>query len=164
MPGYLRPHDYGGGRWEGEDLVDAAEATSGEVQDVGMEFWGDLFSRQYTLQWDARKPGDTLTVPISVAHAGRYRITARLSRTEAGGKFKLGIDDVPAGEPVNLYQPPPFPDLFDAPVAEADLTSGSHTLKFTNVEPDSRSKGQRLLLDRIQVSDLAPPATQKAQP
>jgi hypothetical protein len=152
IPRYLRPHDYGDGRWEGEDLVDSAKLTGGKVHEAGMEFWGDLFSNRYALEWNAEKAGDTLTLPFTVAKAGRYRVAARLSKVEPGGTFTISLDDQPLTEPVNLYQPPPFPGLFEHPVAEAHLEAGEHTLKFTYTGSDEKSKGKRLMLDRFQVA------------
>jgi hypothetical protein len=154
LPRYLRPHDHGGGRWEGEDLVDAATATGGKVEEAGMEFWGELFSGQFALQWDAGNTNDTLTLSFSVAKQGRYMIIARLSRVEAGGTFKLQVDDLPAAEPINLFQPPPFPGLFETTAAEADLDAGRHALKFVALPPDARAKGKRLLLDKFQVTGV----------
>jgi hypothetical protein len=155
IPRHRRPHDYGDGRWEAEDLVDAAKATSGTVLEGGMEFWGDMFSHQYALQWDAQKTGDTLTLPFTVAKSGRYRVTARPARIEPGGTFRLGIDDNLAGEPVNLYQPPPFPGLFDTLLPETQLSAGTHSLKIESLDPDKQSKGRRLLLDDFRVQDTA---------
>jgi hypothetical protein len=154
LPRYLRPHDHGGGRWEGEDLVDAATATGGKVEEAGMEFWGDTFSGQYALQWDAAKTNDVLTLPFSVAKTGRYKIVARLTRTEPGGTFKLQVDDLKTTDPINLYQPPPIPGLFETAAADADLAAGPHVLKFVTLPSDERAKGKRLLLDKFQVSEM----------
>jgi hypothetical protein len=161
IPGYLRPHDYGDGRWEAEDLADAAKATAGEVIEAGMEFWGDLFSRQYALQWDAKNTGDALSLPFTTARAGRYTITLRPCRVEPGGTFTFAIDDAPAGEPVNLYQPPPFPGLFDAVVGEFDLKGGPHAIRVLCRDPDPKSKGRRFILDRFHV---APAGAATSQP
>ncbi len=117
-----------------------------------MEFWGDLFSGQYALQWDAARTNDTLSVPFSVAKAGRYKITARLARVEAGGTFALQVDDLKITEPVSLYKSPPFPEPFDKVAAEGEFTEGAHVLKFTSLAPDQRAKGNRLLLDKIQLT------------
>jgi hypothetical protein len=154
MPLYLRPHDHGGGRWEGEDLVDAATATSGKVEEAGMEFWGDLFSGQYGLLWDEAKTNAVLTLPFTVEKAGRYNIIARLSRAEAGGTFKLQVDDLKSTDPINLYQPSPIPGLFETATSEANLVAGPHTLKFVSQPPDERAKGKRLLLDKFQVREV----------
>jgi hypothetical protein len=160
VPRYLRPHDSGDGRWEGENLVDAAKATAGQVQEAGMEFWGDLFIAQYALQWDATRSDDALVLPFSVSEPGRYTLSVRLSRTEAGGRFRLALDDMPGGDPVDLYQPPPFPGLFETVVADAELKAGDHTLRCVALDPSSESKGRRLLLDWIRVG--RPASTQPA--
>ena len=152
LPLFMRPHDYGDGRWEGEDLAEVAKADGGVVQEAGMQFWGAMFSRQYALLWDAAKPGNTLNVPFTVAQPGRYKLVARLSRTAEGGTFKAGLDDLPMGEPLNLYGPPPYPEPFDTVVAEAELAAVSHSLKFVSLEHDKRSKKNHLLLDKFQVS------------
>ncbi|HOX57985.1 MAG TPA: DUF2961 domain-containing protein [Candidatus Paceibacterota bacterium] len=153
MPHYLRPHDHGGGRWEGEDLVDAATTTGGKVEEAGMAFWGDLFSGQYALQWDAVQTNATLTLPFSIAKAGRYRVVTRLSRSEPGGTFALQLDDLKPTDPINLHQPTPIPGLFETGPAEAELTAGPHVLKFVSLCPDQRAKGNRLLLDKFQLSE-----------
>ncbi len=151
LPLFMRPHDYGDGRWEGEDLAEVAKADGGVVREAGMQFWGAMFSRQYALLWDAAKPGHTLTVPFTVAQPGRYKLVARLSRSAEGGTFKTGLDDLPMGEPLNLYGPPPYPEPFDTVVAEAELAAGSHSLKFVSLEHDKRSKKNHLLLDKFQL-------------
>jgi len=152
LPYYLRARDQGGGRWEAENLVDDAVATGGTVQEAGMEFWGDLFSERYALQWEAGKTNDILTVPFTVSQAGRHRVTVRLARGEAGGAFTLQVDDLKPGEPVDLFQAGAIPGLFETLAGEGNLAAGAHALKFTCLTPDSRAKGKRLLLDKLQVS------------
>jgi len=154
LPHYLRPRDRGGGRWEGEDLVDEATATSGKVEEAGMEFWGDLFSGQYALQWDAATTNATLTLPFSVAKTGHHRIAIRLARVEPGGTFTVQVDDRKATESLNLYQPPPIPNLFETVIAETELMAGPHALKFVSLPSDERAKGKRLLLDKFHVSEV----------
>ena len=156
LPRYLRAQDQGGGRWEGENLVDEASVTGGKVQEAGMEFWGDLFSGRYALQWDAANTNDTLAVPFSVPKAGRYRITARLARVEAGGAFTLQVDDLSRSKPVDLYQASAIPELSETVAGEGELKAGPHALKFTSLAPDQRAKGKRLLLDKLQVSPVEP--------
>jgi hypothetical protein len=151
MPAYLRPHDHGGGRWEAEDLVDSARASAGKLVEAGMHFWGDMFSQQYGLEWDATRAGDSLDLSFSVGSAGRYRIVARPCGVEAGGTFTIALDDLTPAAPVNLYRPPPFPDPIDVEVAVAELQPGEHSLKFISQDPDEKAKGQRLLLDNFKV-------------
>ncbi|HOA73357.1 MAG TPA: DUF2961 domain-containing protein [Phycisphaerae bacterium] len=155
IPKYLRPQARGQGRWEAEDLVDSAQASAGKLQEAGMEFWGDLFSHRYALEWNANAPGDTLVLPFTVAGAGRYGVTVRLTRIEPGGIFTVALDDHPPTEPVNLYGPPPFPDLFELTLSPASLEPGKHTLTFTFKGADEKSKGKRLLLDKFHVHDAA---------
>jgi hypothetical protein len=159
MPGYLRPRALDDGRWEAEDLVDTARASRGTLTDVGMEFWGDMFSHQYALQWEGGKEDDTLTIPFLVADPRSYEITLRPCRTEAGGTFRIALDDRPPSDPINLYQPPPFPGLFDFKLADARLAEGEHTLTFTSMTPDPSAKGQRLLLDNFKVTRAEPTDT-----
>lgn len=155
MPRYLRSLDRGEGRWEGENFVDWAQTTGGKVQEVGMDFWGDLFSARGALEWNADKPGDTLTLTFVIEKPGPHRVSAKLAKIEPGGQFTVALDDRPAGEPVNLYQPPPFPGLFEVIVAETHLAAGKHTLRFTAQASDSKAKGMRLMLDNILVQPKA---------
>jgi hypothetical protein len=154
IPGYLRPHDHGDGRWEAENMADNAVATAGEIIEAGMEFWGELFSHQYALQWDAAKTGDTLRLPFTVARPGQYRISLRPCRVEHGGTFALAVDNAPPAEPINLYQPPPFPGLFDSAIGEFALSAGDHAIRVICRDPDARSKGRRFILDRFHVTPV----------
>ena len=162
IPAYLRPHDAGDGRWEAENFVDGVKPTGGKVEEVGMGFWGEMFSGQHGLGWDADKTGETLSLSFTVAEAGRHRIVARPCRIESGGIFTVALNELPASEPFNLYQPPPFPEPFDVIVADTELKVGEHTLTFTSLDPDPKAKGRRLLLDTFEV--LGPPTTQPSQP
>ncbi len=173
MPAYLRPHDHTAhkdrqdaghtqaARWEAEDLADTAKASAGAVLEAGMHFWGEMFSQQYGLQWDAAAPGDRLKLPFKIEWPGRYQIVARLCRNGEGGRFGVSIDDGRAGEPVELFQPPPFPGPFDHVVAEAELQVGEHVLTFDCAGRDEKSKGHRLMIDWFQVR---PSSTTKPVP
>ncbi len=150
-PNYLHPHDHGGGRWEGEDFADDCKASGGTVQEAGMGFWGDTFSGQYALEWNANKTNDTLLLPFTIEKAGRYKITVRLAHNENGGRFQAGVDENVGTELVNTYTPESFPAPFDVIVADADFQSGEHILKFMALSPETRSKGKRLMLDKFHV-------------
>ena len=152
MPAYLRPHGDAAGRWEAENLVDVARATAGKIEEAGMEFWGELFSGQYGLQWEATKEGDTLTLPFTVKTPGTYQVVARPCKTEGGGTFTLAIDDQAPAAPVDLYAPPPFPGPFEVKLAETQLKAGQHALKCVCVGADEKAKGKRLLIDWLQTS------------
>ena len=156
IPYYLRPHDWGAGRWEGEDFVDMAEFDGGYVEESGMAFWGEWFSGQYLLRWDAREPGNTLTLTFMVEEPGYYAVVARLVKNAEGGIFKVGLDAETGAIEYNLYQPPPFPGPFDVVMAEKELQAGEHELEFVFVGADELSRGKRLLLDKFQVSPPVP--------
>lgn len=151
LPLHLRPHDYGKGRWEAEDLADVAKASAGTAREATNDFWADQFSRQYVLEWDAAKPGDTLTLPFSVAQPGHYKIVATFGRAREGGTFNASLDDMRAGEGIDLYGPPPFVGRLEKTLAEADLAAGQHQLKFAAAESEARSKQKRLMLDKFEV-------------
>ena len=125
-----------------------------------MHFWGDMFSQQYGLEWEAEHPGDALALPFFIAKQGRYRVVARPCGTEAGGMFMIALDDLKPTKPINLYRPPPFPDPVDVEVAEVELSSGNHKLMFISQVPDDKAKGQRLLLDNFRVTGVEPTESQ----
>jgi D-arabinan exo alpha-(1,3)/(1,5)-arabinofuranosidase (non-reducing end) len=156
LPYFLRPHDYGDGRWEGEDLVEVAKADGGVVQEAGMKFWGDLFSRQYALGWEPAKAGNVLSLPFTVSKPGRYKLRAWLGRVPEGGTFKLGLDELPVTQAINLCGQTRFPEVFETVVAEAELSAGTHVLKVISLEPAPKSRGKRFLLDKFQAQPLAP--------
>ena len=73
---------------------------------------------------------------------------------EQGGTFTFQVDDLKATDPIDLYQPPPIPGLFEVTATDAELAAGPHVLKFVSRPPDARAKGKRLLLDKFQVSEV----------
>jgi hypothetical protein len=119
-----------------------------------MAFWGEMFSGQHVLQWDAVEPGNTLTLPFSVSTPGHCDIIIRLSRNAEGGIFKIYLDEKSWTKELNLYQPPPFPGPFDAVISVKEIQAGEHELKFVYIDSDKESKGTRLHVDKFQVKPV----------
>jgi hypothetical protein len=86
------------GALEGEEM-EVLEFTGGthEVQD-----WSGLSNEKHRW-WKHGSPGDKLVLRFQVAEAGAYRVIARFLTAGDYGIHKLSINDVPAANPVDLY-------------------------------------------------------------
>jgi len=102
VPDYLRPHDHGNGKWEAEDFADTAKISAGKIEEAGMDFWGDLFSARYGLNWEPTADNQTLDLPFTIEKQATYRTTLRAFAIEQGGAAKFSIDDSPTTTPVDL--------------------------------------------------------------
>ncbi len=107
------------GALEGEK-IEIARCTSGEtqIQDVGLEF-----SQGQHLWWLNPEEGGILEVRVPVEQAGRYKITLGLSKSWDYGIHQPMVNGEDVGEPLDLYQPPPFVP-FKVELGTFDLEAG----------------------------------------
>jgi hypothetical protein len=114
------------GAIEGEALAVAA-VTGGrhEVQDLS-GFGDGKFSRDGQRWWMDGKPGDTLTLRLPVAAAGRYRLKAQFCTAADYAVVQVRLHGKPAGPPLDLYHDGV------APSGERDL--GEHQLPAGDVD------------------------------
>ncbi|MEZ5963829.1 MAG: DUF2961 domain-containing protein [Planctomycetota bacterium] len=90
------------GALEGEALrVTACSGGKHTVQDLS--FVDSAFSRDAQVWWVDGKPGDTLTLAVPVAQAGRYRVKAAFTRAPDYGIVQCRLAGRDLGRPIDLY-------------------------------------------------------------
>ena len=126
------------GALEGEEL-EVIEKTGGvtEIQRNPTHGW----SGNAHLWWRDAKPGETLTLAIPVAKAGRYKVVVRLTKSYDYAIVQFHLDGEKLGEPLDLYSPKP---VSDDPIAlgTRELAAGEHklTLEIAGTNPKSKPR------------------------
>lgn len=80
------------------------------------------------LWWTGAKPGDKLEVAVSVKQAGKYRVSARLTKARDYGIVQLSLDGKKLGEPIDLYHEGVILTEPAIALGTHDLTAGEHKL------------------------------------
>ncbi len=109
------------GAVEGERMK-VVEKTAGQArrQEMG-SFEPGKWSRNAQLWWSGAKPGEKLTLALPVRRAGRFELTAVLTRAIDYAVVRLSLDGKPLGEPVDLFH--------DGVIPTKPLSLGTHDLK-----------------------------------
>ena len=116
------------GALEGESLK-VLSKTGGKTQTQDLVAYGSNWSDQVHLWWTEAKPGDTLTLAVPVEKAGKYRLTAQLTKAIDYGIVQLYFDGTKLGEPIDLYNNGVIATgAID--LGEQELTKGEHKLKI----------------------------------
>jgi hypothetical protein len=113
------------GALEGEELEKVRVAGVAEPQD-----WNGLSGGQH-LWWHAgMKPGDQLVLRFPAPKAGKYRVVGHFLTAKDYGIHQLAINDQPAGEPLDFYNPSvqPSPEM---ELGLFDLTADDNELSVT---------------------------------
>ncbi len=125
------------GAIEGESMQ-ILEATGGttEVQDVPHFRW----SGNQQIWWRDGKPGDKLVLAFDVEKAGKYTLSASLTKAIDYGIVRLSLDDKPLGEPIDLINNGVISKVFS--FGAHDLTAGEHklTAEITGSNPTAIAK------------------------
>ncbi len=120
------------GAIEGEDLK-ILEKTGGqtEVQEVPQFRW----SGGKQLWWVDGKPGDKLVLQLPIEKAGKYKITAALTRAIDYGIVQISLDGKPLGEPIDLINNGVITK--GLALGTHELTAGEHklTIEITGANP-----------------------------
>jgi hypothetical protein len=92
------------GALEGERLKVLGK-TGGHPQEQDMTGFGTNWSNDAQLWWTDAKPGDKLTLDLPVAKAGKYKLSAQLTKARDYGIAQLYLDGQKLGAPIDLYHP-----------------------------------------------------------
>ena len=111
---------------EGEKLK-VISKTGGNPQEQDMAGFGEHWSNDAHLWWIDAKPGDKLELALPVDKAGRYNITAQLTKARDYGIVQLSLDGAKLGDPIDLYDPNVVP-LTGVKFGARDLSAGEHKL------------------------------------
>ena len=107
------------GALEGESL-NVLSKTGGNAAEQDMSGFEGDWSGGAHLWWTGAKPGDKLELALPVAKAGRYQLTAQLTKAIDYGIVQLSLDGQPLGKPIDLFH--------DGVIATGALDFGSHEL------------------------------------
>ncbi|MCC6445641.1 MAG: DUF2961 domain-containing protein [Armatimonadetes bacterium] len=107
------------GALEGERLA-VLEKTGGVTQTQDMGGFEGQWSGDAHLWWTEGKPGDRLTLKVTVPKKGRYALTARFTKARDYGIVRLSLDGKPLAEAIDLYNP--------AVIVTVPLSLGTHQL------------------------------------
>ena len=114
------------GAVEGERLKILSK-TGGQTETQDLTGYGESWSGDTHLWWTRAKPGDRLELALPVAKAGRYRVTAQLTKARDYGIVQLWLDGAKLGQPLDGYNDGVVPTgALDFGVCE--LTAGEHKL------------------------------------
>ncbi|MBM4017830.1 MAG: DUF2961 domain-containing protein [Planctomycetes bacterium] len=143
------------GALEGETLEVIAR-TGGQTRTQDLAQYAGAWSGQAHLWWTGAKPGDRLDLAVPVAGAGRYRLTAQMTKARDYGIVQLYLDDKKLGGPLDLYNPEVVPTgAMDLGVH--DLGAGRHklTLEITGAN-EKAVKSYMAAVDYVKLQSAAP--------
>jgi len=104
---------------EGERLKILSQ-TGGNPQEQDMAGFGEEWSNEAHLWWTDGKPGDKLVLALPVQKAGKYNVSAQLTKAVDYGIVQLYLDGTKLGAPIDLYH--------DGVVATGVLNFGTREL------------------------------------
>ena len=141
------------GALEGESLpVLSCSAGTHEVQNLA--FFEGQFSRDEHRWWKDGGVGDAMVLGVPVAAAGRYRVSAVLTKADDFGRVQLSLAGVKLGAPFDGYAPTVQPSA-RLLLGELDLDAGQQPLRLELVgkHPDAKQRMMvgldYLLLERV---------------
>jgi hypothetical protein len=87
------------------------------------------WSNDSHLWWTRAKPGDKLDLALPVKEAGKYKLTARMTKARDYGIVQIYLDGQKLGDPIDLYNPDVVPTAVLS-WGTHELTAGKHKLTF----------------------------------
>jgi hypothetical protein len=97
----------------------------------------------------ATKPGDNVTINVSVPTAGTYDVRFSTKKHNQRGIGQLSIDSVNVGSSMDQYS---AADLwYETDLGNVTLTAGSHAIKLTVTGENAASTGYYLAIDTIKL-------------
>ena len=123
------------GALEGERLKVLAK-TAGNPHEQDLSGHTGDWSNGAHLWWTGSKPGDKLDLALNVKEAGKYKLTAAMTKARDYGIAQLLLDDQKLGAPIDFYDPEVVPT---GPIVlgEHELSAGQHrlTIEITGANP-----------------------------
>jgi len=101
----------------------------GDVQTQDMTHYGaGKWRDNDQLWWTGAKPGNKLVLVVPVEKAGKYRLSAVLTKAVDYGIVQLSLDGKKLGEPIDLFNNGVIRTDPPVPLGVHDLTAGDHKL------------------------------------
>jgi len=105
--------------------------TGGSTRPQGMGGFGNKWSGGSQLWWTGAKPGNTLTLALPVAKAGKFAVKTLLTKARDYGICDIALDDKPVLADFDGYNYPAVIVTDELDLGTHDLTAGEHKLTFT---------------------------------
>jgi hypothetical protein len=150
IPMYMRLQERGPGLFEAEDFVDESTATRGQIQDSEVTFFGEMFSRNAILEWDAQTTGSKMTLHVPATSEGDHIVSMTLVKTRRGGGFRVSSGSV--SEEVDLYTDSIFPTTTTLVLKGAAIKSGRNDVTFESTTRHPKAEAWTVALDQISLS------------
>ena len=142
------------GAIEGEKLKILSK-TGGNPQEQELTGFPGQWSNDAHLWWIEAKPGDKLELAVPVKEAGKYKLSAQLTKAPDYGIVQLYLDDQKLGTPIDLYHASVIPTGPQS-LGVHDLTAGQHKLTVEITGANEKAiKGYMFGLDYLKL-DLVP--------
>lgn len=110
--------------------------TGGTTKTQGMSGFGSEWSGGSQLWWTGGSPGQKLTLALPVAKAGKYSLTAALTKARDYGVVGITLDGKPVASTFDGYNGPKVIHTGELDWGTHDLTTGEHQLTFTLAPPN----------------------------
>jgi len=108
------------------------------------------WSRAAHLWWREAKPGDRLVLSFEAPKAGRYRITAQLTKAVDYGIHQLSINGQAAGKPIDLFHDGVIPaEPLDLGVFDLKEKDNQLTVEVAGSNEKARPKAYMFGLDYL---------------
>jgi hypothetical protein len=125
---------------EAESLLSRARVTGGQLQVQQMEPFQGEWGGDAQLWWVLARPGDRLTMPLTVAAAGSYELIGFFTRALDYGVVRLHVNGQQIGPLVDGYADRVEPTGAIS-FGQVDLRAGTNELVIELVGKDARSSG-----------------------
>jgi hypothetical protein len=138
------------GALEGEAMEILAK-TGGEAAPQDLTGFGAGWSNDTHLWWTRAKPGEKLDLALPVKDAGKYKLTARMTKARDYGIVQIYLDGQKLGDPIDLYNPEVVPTAVLS-WGTHELTAGKHklTLEITGAN-EKAVKAHMVGLDYVKL-------------
>jgi hypothetical protein len=118
----------------------------------------ELWSGGSILWWRGARPGDRLILGFDAPARGRYRIAAYLARSWDYGIHQLRVNDVGAGDPIDLWSKSVVPmGPIDLGFFDLEAHDNRLTVDVVGTNPQARPANYMFGLDAIVLSPVTPP-------
>lgn len=136
---------------EGEDLpVAGMTGGAARFQDLA-GFGANTFSNDAQVWWTQNQPGDRLTLEFPVDASRDYLVQAAMVQAIDYGIFRLYVDGVETGPPLDLYVPSGVHSTGPTTLCFRPLTAGAHTLEVEVAGRNADATGTMFGLDYLKL-------------
>ena len=146
---YKSVSEEGGFTIEGESLIESSEASDGRPVRQNLPAWS---GGAHLFYMPSSAPA-SLKVKFELPKAGRYAMTANLTRAPDYGIYRISVDGDTVGRLAHLYSGIGVIETLVS-LGAWEFTEGEHAVLFTLIGKNSQSSGYFFGLDNIELVPL----------